>query len=43
MRALPLMALFCLSLPALAAEPDGLVLPPGFHAEVVADGLALHA
>jgi len=25
--------------PALAAEPDGLVLPPGFHASVVADGL----
>jgi glucose/arabinose dehydrogenase len=24
---------------ANAAEPDGLVLPPGFHAEVVADGL----
>jgi glucose/arabinose dehydrogenase len=25
--------------PALAAEPDGLVLPPGFHARIVADGL----
>src|SRR5471032_793321 len=25
--------------PALAAEPDGLILPPGFHATVVADGL----
>ena len=25
--------------PVGAAEPDGLVLPPGFHAEVVADGL----
>jgi glucose/arabinose dehydrogenase len=25
--------------PALAAEPDGLTLPPGFHASVVADGL----
>jgi len=25
--------------PALAAEPDGLILPPGFHASVVADGL----
>lgn len=25
--------------PALAEEPDGLVLPPGFHAQVVADGL----
>ena len=32
-------ALFAIS-PALAAEPDGLTLPPGFHAEVVADGLA---
>ncbi len=28
-----------LAVPALAAEPDGLVLPPGFHAAVVADGL----
>ncbi len=25
--------------PAMAAEPDGLSLPPGFHATVVADGL----
>ena len=25
--------------PLLAAEPDGLVLPPGFHASVVAEGL----
>lgn len=24
---------------ALAAEPDGLILPPGFHANVVAEGL----
>src|ERR1700739_557041 len=24
---------------AFAAEPDGLTLPPGFHASVVADGL----
>ena len=24
--------------PALAAEPDGLTLPPGFHATVVAEG-----
>src|SRR5262245_14947903 len=29
----------CVSLPALADEPDGLVLPAGFHASVVADGL----
>jgi glucose/arabinose dehydrogenase len=27
------------AMPALAAEPDGLTLPPGFHATVVADGL----
>ena len=32
------LALF-IAAPALAAEPDGLVLPPGFHASVVADGL----
>src|SRR4051812_4819142 len=25
--------------PAAAAEPDGLILPPGFHASVVAEGL----
>jgi len=25
--------------PAMAEEPDGLVLPPGFHAQVVAEGL----
>lgn len=33
-----LLALFATT-PVLAAEPDGLVLPPGFHATVVADGL----
>jgi len=27
------------AVPALAAEPDGLTLPPGFHASVVAEGL----
>jgi glucose/arabinose dehydrogenase len=27
------------TLPAFAAEPDGLKLPPGFHATVVAEGL----
>src|SRR5579875_2832926 len=27
------------ALPAWAAEPDGLTLPPGFHATVVAEGL----
>ena len=25
--------------PVVAAEPDGLILPPGFHASVVADGV----
>ncbi|HKU65269.1 MAG TPA: hypothetical protein VJQ06_09435 [Rhizomicrobium sp.] len=30
---------FCVSAPALADEPDGLVLPAGFHASIVADGL----
>jgi glucose/arabinose dehydrogenase len=37
-----LAAIFAVSLaalPALAQEPDGLTLPKGFHAEVVADGL----
>ena len=29
----------CVSLPAFADEPDGLVLPEGFHASIVADGL----
>jgi len=32
-------ALLLAAAPALAAEPDGLVLPSGFHATVVADGL----
>src|SRR6201996_681884 len=27
------------AVPAFAAEPDGLMMPPGFHASVVADGL----
>src|SRR5579872_2998780 len=27
------------SLPVQAAEPDGLILPPGFHATIVADGM----
>lgn len=34
-----ILALGFISCPALAAEPDGLTLPPGFHATVVADGL----
>ena len=29
----------CVSAQAFADEPDGLVLPAGFHASVVADGL----
>jgi glucose/arabinose dehydrogenase len=32
-------ALVLAAAPALAAEPDGLTLPPGFHAMVVADGV----
>ena len=32
-------ALSCVAMPAFAAEPDGLTLPPGFHATVVAEGL----
>src|SRR5689334_20584865 len=28
-----------LSVPAIAEEPDGLILPPGFHASLVAEGL----
>jgi glucose/arabinose dehydrogenase len=34
-----ILAFLCCAFPVLAAEPDGLILPPGFHAEVVADGL----
>lgn len=36
-------ALSLLALPALASEPDGLTLPPGFHATVVAEGLGNQA
>jgi glucose/arabinose dehydrogenase len=32
-------ALALVAAPAFAAEPDGLTLPPGFHAEVVAEAL----
>src|SRR4051812_44658538 len=36
----PAILAFCLlAAPAFADEPDGLMLPPGFHATVVADGL----
>lgn len=30
---------FCVAAPAFADEPDGLILPAGFHASIVADGL----
>ena len=33
------LALALCDLPALAGEPDGLTLPPGFHATVVTEGL----
>ena len=33
------LALTSVGAPAFAVEPDGLILPPGFHASVVADGL----
>lgn len=39
MRKMLLAALVFAAAPALADEPDGLVLPKGFHAQVVADGL----
>ena len=39
MRAWLVLAFACCAFPVLGAEPDGLVLPFGFHAEVVADGL----
>ena len=40
MKLLALACLGCLvALPVVAAEPDGLVLPPGFHATVVTEGL----
>ncbi len=41
-KSFTVVAAFALSIaagPLLAAEPDGLVLPPGFHAVVVAEGL----
>src|ERR1700679_1292843 len=33
------LALSLAAAPACAGEPDGLMLPPGFHASVVAEGL----
>ncbi len=40
MKLLTATCAFCMTaLPALAAEPDGLTLPPGFHATVVAENL----
>src|SRR3984957_19932788 len=41
-KSFTVVAVFALSIaagPLLAADPDGLVLPPGFHAVVVAEGL----
>ena len=32
-------ALLCGAVPAFAQQPDGLILPKGFHAQVVADNL----
>ena len=32
-------AIALITTPALAAEPDGLTLPTGFHATIVAEGL----
>jgi glucose/arabinose dehydrogenase len=39
MKKLLLSVLLCTSATAMAQEPDGLILPPGFHASVVAEGL----
>ena len=42
MKTLAALCLLTLAMsPAMAAEPDNLVLPPGFHASVVAEGLGL--
>src|SRR5579871_4727045 len=40
MKLLTATCVFCVAaLPAMAAEPDGLTLPPGFHATVVTESL----
>lgn len=39
MKKLAIAFLFAAAVPAFAAEPDGLILPPGFHASVVAEGV----
>lgn len=40
MKRLAVTCISCLAaLPVMAAEPDGLILPPGFHATVVAEDL----
>ncbi len=38
-KSLAFVAVALAATPVFAAEPDGLILPPGFHASVVADGL----
>ena len=38
-KSLVVLAVTMAALPVMAAEPDGLILPPGFHANLVADGL----
>ena len=39
MKTLLALGLMLAAVPAFAAEPDGLILPKGFHAQVVAEGL----
>src|ERR1700748_2252847 len=39
MNKLAIAFVFALTAPAFAAEPDGLILPPGFHASVVAESV----
>lgn len=39
MKKLAAALLFAFAAPAAAAEPDGLILPPGFHASIVAEGV----
>jgi len=38
-KSLAFLAVTLAATPVFAAEPDGLILPPGFHASVVAEGL----
>jgi glucose/arabinose dehydrogenase len=39
MKLLAVACVWCLALPVMATEPDGLTVPPGFHATVVAENL----